>query len=369
MRQARAQEPSDRNPAVRRARPAKVKALPARVAWTEGEFARFFDQSLDLHCIAGFDGYFKRLNPEWTAHLGWSLKELESTPFLEFVHPDDREATQSEVGRLATGAVTVLFENRYRHRDGSYRWLQWTGRPLARGERIYATARDVTRQKRLEREILEIVDRERERLGRDLHDGLCQMLAGIAALSATLSRKLAGRAATAESVDADEITRLLHESIGVARDLARGLGPAALNSAGLSGALESLAKNVRNRFRVSCAFARDRDLPVLDQEVEGHLYRIAQEAVNNAIAHGRPRRINISLACKDGKGLLRIRDNGVGVGDGARNTNGIGLHTMGYRAQLIGGRFDIRRGPRKGTAVTCVFPLPSATGVSESHVR
>ena len=103
-------------------------------------------------------------------------------PFLDFVHPDDRTLTLAEVDRLGEGEVTVLFENRYRHRDGSYRWLQWNARGLRGNQHIYGTARDITRLKRLEREILDIADREKERLGRDLHDGLCQTLAGIAAL-------------------------------------------------------------------------------------------------------------------------------------------------------------------------------------------
>jgi signal transduction histidine kinase len=108
------------------------------------------------------------------------VEELEGRPFLDFIHPDDREATRAEVARLAAGADTIAFENRYRHRDGGYRWLRWNARPLHGRRRIYATARDVTWQKRLEREVLEIVDREKERLGRELHDGLCQTLAGIA---------------------------------------------------------------------------------------------------------------------------------------------------------------------------------------------
>ena len=168
-----------------------LKPQSARTEQAEDEYTRFFDQSLDLLCIAGFDGYFKRLNPQWTTQLGWTLEELEAKPFLEFVHPDDREATLAQVDLLNKGAEIVLFENRYRHKDGSYRWLRWNARPVPERQQIYASARDVTRQKRLEREVLEIVDQEKERLGRELHDGLCQTLAGIAALSSTLSRKLA----------------------------------------------------------------------------------------------------------------------------------------------------------------------------------
>ncbi len=174
-------------------RPLKGRLQPRSVdtAQSEAEYAPFFAASLDLLCIAGTDGYFKRLNPAWTTVLGWSIDQLEAQPFHEFVHPDDRPATLIEVSKLAAGTETILFENRYRHRDGSYRWLQWNAHTVPGSQRIYAMARDVTRQRQLEREILEIADHEKERLGRDLHDGLCQTLAGIAALSAALCGKLA----------------------------------------------------------------------------------------------------------------------------------------------------------------------------------
>jgi PAS domain S-box-containing protein len=331
-----------------------------RQAAAEGEFARFFAQSLDLLCIAGLDGYFQRLNPVWTACLGWSLEELLAKPFLDFVHPDDRAATRAEIDKLAAGAETIRFENRYRRRDGSYRWLEWNARSEPGGRRIYATARDVTRRKRLEKEILEIVDRERERLGQELHDGLCQTLAGIAALSSTLSRELAANSASAASARAAEITQLLNEAIGQARDLARGLGPLGLEEAGLNGALEGLALSAQRLFRVSCALECG-SFPRLRGEVEAHLFRIAQEAVSNAVAHGRAERIEISLRAKDKEGFLCVRDDGVGLPQGDHDGGGIGMHTMAYRAHLIGGTLDVRRRARKGTAVLCSFPLPESS--------
>jgi PAS domain S-box-containing protein len=96
------------------------------------------------------------LNPAWKRTLGWTLEELQARPFLDFVHPDDRQATLAEVGVLAGGAPTIAFENRYRRKDGPYRWLQWNASSLPDRRLIYATARDVTDQKRLEREILAI---------------------------------------------------------------------------------------------------------------------------------------------------------------------------------------------------------------------
>jgi PAS domain S-box-containing protein len=317
-------------------------------------------QSLDLLCVAGFDGHFKRVNPAWTTNLGWSREVLQATPFLEFVHPDDRGPTQGVFATLVEGGDAVCFENRYRHEDGSYQWLQWNARPVPGRQLIYATARNVNRQKQLERQIIEVADREKERLGRELHDGLCQTLAGIAALSKTLSRSLAATSDFDGSAAAARIASLLSEAIGEARNLSRGLGPSALRGGDLAVALEGLALNVVQLFRVSCTFESESPVPTVGQDVASHLFRIAQEAVSNAMAHGRANRIEISLSGTDGRGSLRVRDNGVGLPDAAPQGGGIGLHTMAYRARLIGGSLDVRRLARGGTAVSCVFPLPEA---------
>ena len=237
-----------------------------------------------------------------------------------------------------------------------------------------ATAHDITDQKQFEREILEIVDREKERLGRELHDGLCQTLAGISALSSTLSSKLArsgdpastadGQAAAADA--AAEIARLLNEAIGEARDMARGLGAVGLSESGLESALETLALDVRHLFRASCTFACARPLGRLDREAERHLFRIAQEAVNNAVAHGKAKRIEIRLGARSGEGLLTVRDNGVGMPESLRPPDGIGLHNMVYRARLIDGRIEVRRRSRGGTTVLCAFPLSGRSGTREA---
>jgi PAS domain S-box-containing protein len=114
---------------------------------------RFFTLSLDMLCIAGFDGRFRRLNPAWQRTLGYTVEELTASPFLDFVHPDDRAATVAEVEKLLAGAETASFENRYRARDGSYRWLLWTSTPFARDQLLYAAARDITERKASEEKI------------------------------------------------------------------------------------------------------------------------------------------------------------------------------------------------------------------------
>ncbi len=131
----------------------RLRAEMAERQRLQEELDRFFTLSLDLLCIAGFDGRFKRLNPAWERLLGYRTDELLAKPYLDFVHPDDREATLAEAAKLAAGCETVSFQNRYRCKDGSYRWLVWASTPDHPRQLIYAAARDVTEQKTAEQEL------------------------------------------------------------------------------------------------------------------------------------------------------------------------------------------------------------------------
>ncbi len=128
---------------------------------------RFFSVSIDLLCQLGFDGYFTRLNPAWERTLGWTLEELMSRPFLEFVHPDDRERTREQNRRVRSGELAVGFENRYVCKDGSFRWLHWNAAPQVMDARIYSVARDITAWKAAEA--------ERERLVAELQRALAEV--------------------------------------------------------------------------------------------------------------------------------------------------------------------------------------------------
>jgi len=126
------------------------------------QIRKFFYLAEDMIGIAGFDGYFKMLNPAWERTLGYSEDDLLERPFVDFIHPDDVKATQAKVSRLGDGASSVTFENRYRTHDGNYRWLAWSGRPSHEDELIYFTVRDITEKQereaerhRLQEEIIE----------------------------------------------------------------------------------------------------------------------------------------------------------------------------------------------------------------------
>jgi signal transduction histidine kinase len=196
-----------------------------------------------------------------------------------------------------------------------------------------------------------------------LHDGLCQSLAGLAALASALSRSLSNLVEPGPAEAAAEIVQLLNETIGEARDLAHGLG---LSGAGLVEALETLARNVSHTHRISCAFVWDGRSFGLGHEAEGHLVRIAQEAVRNATSHGHADQIEIILECVGGEGVLSIQDNGVGLPEDYRHHDGMGLHTMEYRARAISGRLTVARRPQRGTVIACALGLPPTGEPDES---
>lgn len=319
-----------------------------------------FSPACGLWCVLDFDGFFKQVNVAVLRLLGWTTGELLARPFIEFVHPDDRAITLAELLKLEGGRGPVDFQHRFAHREGSYRWLHWTLQPVAGQPIIQASARDITAQRHLEKEIMEISDREKDRLGRDLHDGLCQKLAGIAALSTSLSRRLGSHSEFGAA--AAEIASLLTQTIIKARNLARGLNPVNLDGSGLIGALDAFAVNTQAMFAIPCIFRCNRSTLWLGADVETHLYRIAQEAVQNAVSHGRAGRISLTLSLVKGRGTLVIRDNGIGIK--ADYNSGNGMHTMDYRARLIGASLSVLPGYRNGTRVACAFSRPATLGTN-----
>jgi two-component system CheB/CheR fusion protein len=224
--------------------------------------------------------------------------------------------------------------------------------------------RDITERKLLEKEILEISERERRRIGHDLHDGLCQHLAGVEMMSHVLAQKLERRSRNA-AARADEIARNVREAIAQTRALARGLSPVMLEPEGLMSALQELALNTENIFRAACGFKCDLPVPVADQAVATHLFRIAQEAVSNAVRHGKKNgRIVIELKRERGRTVLSVNDSGGGFPPKISRSKGMGLRIMQSRAGMIGGALAVGRNAAGGVSVTVSVPdkfLPEKT--------
>jgi PAS domain S-box-containing protein len=221
------------------------------------------------------------------------------------------------------------------------------------GRRMFTgIVRDITDRRRLEREILEAGAQEQRRIGQDLHDGLCQHLTGVAFAMEVLGQKLAARAAP-ETAGIRKTAELVDQAITQAREMARGLQPVTLEASGLVAALEELAAKVEHMFHVSCLFVCDGPVLVHDNLVATHLYRIAQEAISNAVKHGRAKTIMIDLTADARELRLVITDDGVGLGRADSDGKGIGLQTMQYRARLIGGSLEVSAAKSRGTAVIC----------------
>jgi signal transduction histidine kinase len=210
--------------------------------------------------------------------------------------------------------------------------------------------------RQLEQKILDISDAERRRIGQDLHDGLGQHLTGVAFLSKALQQRLAAKSLP-ETADAIKIVGLVSESIGQSRALAKGLSPVGLEDGGLAGALSQLAASTSDVFGIRCNSQCEDGVELTNLAVATHLYRIAQEAVNNAIRHGKATQIEIVLEFTDHRLRLSILDNGSGMTpkiDGS----GMGLQIMGFRAKMMNGKLDVQRQLSGGTVVTCSAPLP-----------
>jgi signal transduction histidine kinase len=210
---------------------------------------------------------------------------------------------------------------------------------------------------KLEREIIGISEREQERIGQDLHDGICQYLAALSCSAASLKSDLEGHRLVAEARVADELAGFLRDAVAQTRNLARGLVPVRMDEAGLASALEELTLSATRLLGIRCVYESAGTPLVRDNAVALHLYRIAQEAINNATKHGKATNVLVSLSENGQATTLRIVDNGVGISKTATGSNGMGLGLMYYRARLAHGELCIEEPATGGTAITCGIPL------------
>jgi signal transduction histidine kinase len=265
---------------------------------------------------------------------------------------------------LRTDLLPQAYQSSWVTRRGEQRLIAWTSTLLPGGgdnniNYVIATGIDITERKHLEKAILDISAREQRRIGQDLHDGLGQHLTGIAFMAKAHEARLAEQK-RAETDDAARIVKLVNEAIHKTRELARGLLPVVSDSHGLMSALQLWAAEVENLFGICCRFQCEAPVLVHDYSMATHLYHIAQEAVNNAIKHGRPTKVTVQLTAEHGRGMLLVRDDGKGITETSKSTHGMGLHIMNYRAGMIGGSLEVKRDGSAGTVVTCIFPLQNA---------
>ncbi len=250
-------------------------------------------------------------------------------------------------------------------------WLSVNSRPLVdRAGKVtggVVVFSDISGRKNLERQIAEVSDREQRRIGEDLHDGLCQHLVSVAFAARRLAAKLTEQLRP-EREDALVIADLLSESIAQARAVARGLYLVPLEAGGLRSALEDFMIQVQARHQIQCQFVQQVSAPIMEEALVTNLFRIAQEAVNNAVKHAQASHIVVTLSADQEQIGLEIEDDGTGVQPGAREARGMGTHLMHYRARLLGAALHIEPRPTHGTMVSCLIRRENVTE-QEHHVE
>ena len=315
------------------------------------------ESTSELICITNVQDRFTFVNQAFLRAYGYTEEEiLGKTPDIlfssknpsslmaEVLQQSHVSGWQGEVlDRRKDGTEFPIFLSTSKIRDRSGNIIGLLG-----------VARDVTERKQLEKEILEISDREQSRIGQDLHDDVCQHLASTAYAAGLLEEKLREKLVP-EAAQAGEIADLINKAIVQARELARVLHPVKLEAEGLASALHDLATNVTKRTAIACTVDCPELLDMVDTAASIHLFRIAQEAVANAVKHAKPRHIWIRLDVKANTITLAVRDDGCGVAVPLAPFRGMGLDIMRYRARMIGGTLGVSRVSRGGTIVECSF--------------
>lgn len=271
---------------------------------------------------------------------------------LAELHPPSRDAITRALG--GGSAAFVLRDNAGTDEESQVEFFVFFDDRNGSGAIFFGS--DVTDRKRLERRILGVIEAEQQRIGADLHDGLGQQLTGIACLAAALRDRIkTNDAATATA--AGKIAGLVNEALAHTRALARGFFPVHVESSGLQTALEDLTFQIQQLHDVDCRLRADEPAPLCSQVSASHLYRIAQEAVTNAIRHGAAKRVTITLRSQKNTGVLAIEDDGSGFDPADKPAGaGVGIRLMEFRAALIGGTVSVRSQPGKGARIECIFP-------------
>jgi len=318
--------------------------------------------------------------------------------FLASVHPEDRKEVEAKLWESLRTATDYRLEFRVQWPDQSVHWMdargqvfysedetplqilgllidvterkkaeenlqgvneelenRVAGRTLALIQVNRELERQIEERQRIEKEALEIIQQEQRRFSAQLHDGLCQNLTGILMLTKALARDF-DRKGLGEGSNMKVIASLVDQSLTEARDLARGLFPVELETNSLMFSLRGLAQRSEQIYQISCQFHCPEPILLGDNTVATHLYRIAQEAVRNAVQHGEAKKVDMSLTLGEREIILRVRDDGKGFTQDLKTSSGVGLHIMRYRARMLEAKLNFERLP-DGTLFTCAMPF------------
>lgn len=319
---------------------------------SEIKFRTLTEESL-VGIVLKQNGVYSYVNPTFAKFFGYSQNELIGQPPRMVVHPESWPKVKEKIAERLNGSVkNAHFHFKGLTKDGEHRTIEVFGSRISyRGKpAIISTALDVTERRHLEREVLRIQEKEQQRIGQELHDGIVSQLTGIAMMTSRLAED-ARENRPVEAAELEELTEMIQESAQQARLLSQGLNPMQVGQEDLLAALQKLAANTGKQAGLKCSFEMKGSLPNLKQEIATHLYRIAQEATNNAVKHAEAHRIYIKVAVHNGYVDLVVEDDGKGMSE--EKGEGLGLHTMRYRADLLKGHLTVKKGSQGGTVVRC----------------
>jgi PAS domain S-box-containing protein len=323
----------------------------------KARYEELFENANDFVYTHDLQGGITSINQTGEQLLQRSRAEVLNRNIVDLVVEEQRTSARKWLDEVLKGAETPAAEWDFVAASGHRVKLEVSTRLIKQqgaGVEVEGIARDITERKRLEREILEISNREQRRIGHDLHDGICQLLAGIALMSESLANVLDEKG-VAEFSEAERISELINSAIMQTRGVARGLFPVRLEENGLPSALEELASNVSELFKINCVFVSEKPPSGVDNEIALHLYYIVLEAVANAVKHGKARHIVIKLEPVGDRYLLEVREDGSGFVTPPVPHSGMGIRIMQYRARVIGATLNLENRPGHGTHLTCLF--------------
>jgi PAS domain S-box-containing protein len=300
-------------------------------------------------------GRILRFNQACERTSGYGAAEVIGKYLWEFLLPKEQvEHVRNAFDALLADQVPSRYENYWVTKTGELRLISWANSVLQADDggirAIIGSGLDITDQRQLEGEILKIAEREQRRIGTDLHDGLGQQLTAMSLMCENLRDDLDGHPPLKRQ--ATDLGNHLRDAIAHTRNLSHGLMLRNLADEGLQEALETLASNTTAASSIPCEFGCDGDADAPGPLVSIHLYHIAQEAINNSLKHGAPSRIEIQLTCEKDTARLVIRDDGRGFA--SPPPTGLGMATMAYRANLIGGVLNVCSQPGAGVVIDCL---------------
>ena len=299
------------------------------------------------------------VNQEFELLSGYPKKEIEGKmKWTRFIHDDDisRMLEYHRKRRIDPKSAPRNYEFRFVDRYEKIKNIYMTIDMVPGTKVSIASFLNVTEKKQLESEVLKIGELERQQIGSDLHDGLSPHLVGVKFMLKVLKQKISGDQPI-DKTEIDEIDNLISEALNQTRTLIKGLKPVDIQPDGLIYAIEELLEKSKNIYHIECKLSVDENILIDSNIVATHLYYIIQEALNNAIKHGKPSKIDVSVTKDEDILIVEITDNGTGLPKLLDTTKGFGLNIMKYRASIINGSIDYKNQSKGGVTVTCTLRI------------